>query len=75
MLELSELVIEGFKKFGGEIIGGILLTLALSILPGLRKTFIHYADTPGTSVANYRKAVIFVVLVIVAVNRYGHMIV
>ena len=34
-----DIIIDGFKKFGGEIIAGILLTVALWFFPGLRKLF------------------------------------
>lgn len=34
-----EVIIEGIKQFGGEIIGGILFAFALWIFPGLRRIF------------------------------------
>ncbi|MBQ7217561.1 MAG: SEL1-like repeat protein [Synergistaceae bacterium] len=34
-----EIVIEGVKKFGGEIVAGVLLAVALWIFPSLRKIF------------------------------------
>ena len=34
-----EVIIEGIKQFGGEIIGGILFAVALWMFPGLRKFF------------------------------------
>lgn len=39
MEALIEIIIEDIKKFGGEIIGGILLAVALWVFPGLRKIF------------------------------------
>ena len=37
MEALIEIIIDGIKKFGGEIIAGILLAIALGLFPGLRK--------------------------------------
>ncbi len=34
---LIEIIIEGVKKFGGEIIGGILFAVALGLFPSLKK--------------------------------------
>ena len=39
MEALIEIIIDGLKKFGGEIIAGILLAVALWLFPSLRKIF------------------------------------
>ncbi|MBQ4430406.1 MAG: SEL1-like repeat protein [Synergistaceae bacterium] len=36
---VTEIIIEGVKKFGGEIVAGVLLAFALWMFPGLRKLF------------------------------------
>ena len=45
MVAFAEILIEGIKQFGGEIIGGILLAVALWIFPGLRKIFSKKDDS------------------------------
>ena len=37
-----EFIVEGLKKFTGEIIGVVLLTLVLWAFPGLRSLFTRY---------------------------------
>ncbi len=39
MSALIEIVIEGVKKFGGEIIAAVLLAVVLGLFPSLRKLF------------------------------------
>lgn len=40
-----EIIAEGFKKFGGEIIGGILFAVVLGLFPSLRKLFRRKDDS------------------------------
>ena len=39
MEALIEIIIDGVKKFGGEIIAAVLLAVALWLFPSLRKIF------------------------------------
>ena len=39
MEAVTGIIIEGVKNFGGEIVGGVLLAVALWVFPGLRKFF------------------------------------
>ncbi|MBR0185687.1 MAG: hypothetical protein IJQ24_06630 [Synergistaceae bacterium] len=39
MEALIEIIIDGLKKFGGEIIAAVLLAVALWLFPSLRKIF------------------------------------
>ena len=39
MTALIEIIIDGVKKFGGEIIAAILLAIAFGLFPSLRKLF------------------------------------
>ena len=42
---LIEIVIDGFKEFGGQIIGGILFAVALGLFPSLKKFLGRKKDT------------------------------
>ena len=39
MTALIEIIFDGIKKFGGEIIAAILLAIAFGMFPSLRKLF------------------------------------
>ena len=41
---IVEIIIDGAKKFGGEIVAGIFLALVFWIFPGLRKFFSRYKE-------------------------------
>ena len=45
MEALIEVLIDGVKKFGGEIIAGILFAVALWLFPSLRKIFRRKDDS------------------------------
>ena len=39
MTALIEIIFDGLKKFGGEIIAAVLLAIAFAVFPSLRKLF------------------------------------
>ena len=42
---LIEIIIDGFKKFGGEIVAGVLIFVALGLFPSLKKFFRRKDDS------------------------------
>ena len=42
---LVDIIAEGITKFGGEIVAGVLLMIALWMFPGLRRIFDGHSRT------------------------------